>query len=241
MKAKKIFIAWGLLAAALTFALVLAGCSKKDSGGASGGSASGTGGSAGGGAAQAVSRAAGRETPASDFSYDLSADGQGIVITGYTGKGGKVVIPAAIEDIPVVEIGENVFRGQTDRAYFPANDITEIVIPGSVVSIGIRAFDRNDGLTSVTLPDGLKKINDYTFYRCPNLTTVNLPASLEEIGLFVFSGCGELNNLVIPDSLASISFTISQYANVGDQFSGCGKLPIKIRQKLQTLGYKDSF
>jgi hypothetical protein len=179
-----------------------------------------------------------REAPASDFSYDLSEDGQGIVIKGYTGEGGKVVIPATIEDIPVVEIGERVFRGQTDREYFPANDITEIVIPGSVVSIGVRAFERNDGLKNVTLPDGLKKINNATFNECPNLTTVNLSASLEEIGISVFYNCGELNNLVIPDSLTSLKFD-PDYS--GSEFEGCGKLPIKTRQRLQALGYKGKF
>ncbi|MDR1178885.1 MAG: leucine-rich repeat domain-containing protein [Spirochaetales bacterium] len=238
MKSKKFFIAWRMLAA-LTFALVLAGCGKKDSGGSASGGGS-SGGSAGGDVAQAVSRAAGREAPASDFSYDLSADGQGIVIKGYTGKGGKVVIPAAIEDVPVVAIGGYSFQGQKNREYFPANDITEIVFPGSVVSIGEYAFVRNDGLKSITLPDGIKKISDSTFMSCTNLTTVNLPSSLEEIGSNAFASCGELNNLVIPDSLTSIKFE-DTYVKGGNSFGSCGKLPIKTRQRLQALGYTGGF
>ncbi|MDR1287595.1 MAG: leucine-rich repeat domain-containing protein [Treponema sp.] len=251
MKSKKIFIARGMLAAALAFALVLAGCGKKNSGGESGG----------GNAVQAAISAAVRETPASDFSYGLSEDGQGIVVTGYTGNGGKVVIPATIEDIPVVEIGDDAFSGKK-------KNITEIVIPGSVVSIGRHAFMDNsvlksitlpDGLktiengifwgcsnlTSVTLPDGLKTIEDNTFYECSNLTTVILPAGLEAIGYTAFRGCRELNNLTIPASLTGVKFVwISESSNDypdNGAFIGCGKLPIKTRQTIQGWGYTGEF
>jgi hypothetical protein len=231
-----------VLTLALALTLVLAGCSKKDS---SGGSA---GGSSSGGSASAP-KASGKAAPASDFSYDLTADGKGIKITGYTGKGGKVVIPATIEDMPVTEIGPKSefgtgpFQGQTSRDYFPANEITELVIPDSVVSISSGmggTFGSNDGLTKVQLPNGLKVIPAGAFFKCPNLTTVNLPTSLVEMGSQAFDGCGELNNLTIPDSLTSLDFeTKSVYEN--GAFKGCGKLPIKTRQKLQELGYKESF
>ena len=44
-------------------------------------------------------------SPASDFEYDLNGDGTGVVILKYVGKGGDIVIPDSIEDIPVVSVG----------------------------------------------------------------------------------------------------------------------------------------
>jgi hypothetical protein len=37
---------------------------------------------------------------AGDFSVRLSEDGEGVIITGYTGKAARVIIPAIIEDLP---------------------------------------------------------------------------------------------------------------------------------------------
>jgi hypothetical protein len=187
-----------------------------------------------------------RETPASDFNYDLTEDGKGIIINGYTGSGGRVVVPSSIEGYPVTEIKGYALRGQDNSRYNPANKITEIVIPNSVVTIGEYAFYWIDNLRSVTLPDNLKIIPPGLCRNCKNLTTINLPASLTEIRQDAFNGCVELVNLTIPSSLTSVKF---MYASVfggfierpTDAFSGCQKLPIRTRQAIQGLGYKDRF
>jgi hypothetical protein len=184
-------------AVVLIAVLALAACSGKKEGGGSGGS-----------------RSSGKETPASDFSYDLSKDGQGIIIKGYTGKGGAVVIPAKIEGIPVVGITDGAFAGgykrdgTTPEPDKPGNAITSIVVPSSVVDVDVdavpfsaySAFYGMAELTRATLPDGIKVIPYGLFGSCKKLTTVNLPASLEKIEEQAFVNCGELNNLIIPDS-----------------------------------------
>lgn len=190
------------------------------------------------GKTSAQSGSAGKASPVSDFSYDLSEDGQGIKITGYTGAGGAVVIPSKIEDLPVVEIGQLAFTaGQINRR----QTITSITVPPSVIKIGERAFSYLADLAEVTLPDGLKIIPNNLFSACKNLKKVNLPASLEAIHGQAFSGCGELAELVIPESLTNIKF-LGQYDDDENPdnyaFAGCGKLPIRIRQKLQEFGYE---
>jgi hypothetical protein len=235
MKKDRFFVL-GMLAVLLTFGAVLAACGggKKNS---DGGSSSGDS----GGGAVSVPKTSGRETPASDFAYDLSEDGNGIMITNYTGKGGKVVIPAKIEDMPVVEIDEGAFRGST-REPGNRNAITSIVVPASVVVINDAAFAEIDELVSVTLPDGIKRIPGYCFTSCKKLTTVNLPASLEAIDRSAFVDCGELNNLVIPASLTGVQFTNwRKLDNDNDAFVGCGKLPIKTRQTIQGWGYTSGY
>jgi hypothetical protein len=212
-------------AVVLIAVLALAACSGKGGGGS-------------------APKSGGKASPASDFSYDLSADGQGIKITGYTGKGGAVVIPAKIEDMPVVEIGEVAFKGHNDKDR-PINcdAITSIVVPSSVVTIGSSAFGNIDELTKATLPDGLKVIPLGLFASCEKLTTVNLPASLESIGFAAFQFCEELNNLIIPDSISSVKFigVLGTPENNNNAFIRCGKLPIATRQKIQSWGYKSIF
>ena len=186
----------------------------------------------------------GRATPVSDFNYDLTKDGKGIMITGYTGNGGKVIIPSTIEDYPVTEIWSLAFRGQNQTEYFPANYITELVIPNSIVKIGNLAFGRIDNLKSVTLPNGLKVIPYWAFYDCVNLTTINMPTGLGEIRREAFMNCGELTNLNIPSSLTSVKFMDMdgfEQTNNNSAFKNCKKLPIKTRQMLEGWGYKSGF
>ena len=183
----------------LIAAMAFTACSKKEGG--SGGSA---------GAVKGLT-----ETPASDFSFDLTSDGQGIVIKGYTGNGGVVRIPATIEDIPVKEIGMFALRGVFRGDINPANAITEVILPASVTIIDQFAFENMENLTKVTFSDGL-----------------------QEIRFRAFRDCSELNNLVFPDSISSIKFGSDDVSLV---FEGCKKLPIATRQKLQELGYKSTF
>jgi len=186
--------------------------------------------------ASAKSSIGGRASPVSDFSFDLSESGQGIKITDYTGNGGSVIIPANIEDMPVVEINYLAFSSKVS--------ITSIVVPDSVEKIGMNAFSFLVNLTTIALPNGLKVISNNTFSGCKSLKKVNLPTNLEAIHGQAFSGCSELIELDIPTSITSIKF-LSQFGDdeVSNNyaFTGCGKLPIRTRQKLQEFGYKGSF
>jgi len=179
-------------------------------------------------------------TPASDFRYGQTANKRGIVITGYTGRGGAVLIPATIEDMPVLEIGANAFEGLSDAGNTTAaRSITSLAIPDSVEVIGYAAFTNMGNLTRVTLPDGVKVIPMNTFNECRRLTTINLPASLETIEARAFRRCFELTDLVIPDNLTSVRFVRHDYDYYA--FLGCQKLPIRTRQRLEELGYTGQY
>jgi hypothetical protein len=274
MKTNKRFITAGVLALALILGLTAAACSKTDAqAGGSGGEASAqASGSGSGGAASAKSGKSDKANPATDFSFDLTADGKGILIKGYTGEPGKVVIPAKIEDIPVVEIGAGVFGDK--------RKITAIIIPDTVKKIGTRAFAET-GITSIVIPDSVTEIGFYLFDDCEELTEIkfsdsletipdiiyfssltalkksNLPKNLKRIADGSFTGCRELIELIIPDTLTTVEFgrfdgngewhkdpeeTYYDGTTVGDRaFKGCGKLPLKTRQRLQELGYTGEF
>jgi hypothetical protein len=91
--------------------------------------------------------------------FDYTTTNGTITITGYTGPGGAVVIPGAINGLPVTSIG--------DKAFYACTSLTGISIPSGVASIGSSAFVES-GLTSVTLPDTITNIGEFAFVYCIN-------------------------------------------------------------------------
>jgi len=163
-----------------------------------------------------------------------------ITIAGYTGPGGAVAIPSAINGLPVTSIGSYAF----DRS-----DLTSVTIPGSVTSIGSYAFDQS-GLTSVTIPDSVTSVESYAFFECPGLAsvtigngvtnigaaafafspglaTVTIGNGVTTIGAYAFFACSLASGVTIPDSVTSIG----AYA-----FSACGLSSVTIPNSVTSIG-----
>ena len=62
-------------------------------------------------------------------------------------------------------------------------------IPGSVESIGGRAFQLCENIDSLTLSEGIQRIEDGAFSKCYALTSIHIPASVTYIGRFAFDMC----------------------------------------------------
>ena len=117
-------------------------------------------------------------------------------------------------------------------------EITDLVIPNSVTSIGDYAFQYCRGLTSVTIPNSVTSIGSWAFSDCSGLTSVTIPNSVTSIGGSTFSGCSGLKSVTIPNSVTSIgdyafkncsgltSVTIpNSVTSIGSNaFSGCSGL-----------------
>ncbi|WP_461255665.1 leucine-rich repeat domain-containing protein [Treponema sp. R80B11-R83G3] len=117
-----------------------------------------------------------------------------ISITKYLGSKSTVNIPSKIQNLPVTEIGAESFSGR---------DITSVIIPNSVTSIGERAFYRCQSLTSVTIPNSVKSIGQRAFLEC-GLTGIIIPDSVTSIDKSTFSLCKSLTSITIPSSITSI-------------------------------------
>ena len=93
--------------------------------------------------------------------------------------------------------------------------ITSITLPSSVTSIGTGAFSNCSGITSITLPSRVTSIEDNAFDGCSGLTSIVLSncTRLETIGYSAFNNCDRLT-----------SVTINQYVfeNVTSTSSSCG-------------------
>lgn len=107
-------------------------------------------------------------TPVLDFTYTATATE--VTITGYTGTGGVVIIPASIGGVPVTAIAQSAFFSLPQR-------ITSVTIPNGVTSIGNSAFAFCWALTSVAIPDSVTSIDDQAFSNCSALTRVMIPGA----------------------------------------------------------------
>ena len=160
--------------------------------------------------------------PSSDYAT------AGLEVT-YNGGGTDVVIPSMINGKKVVAIADNAFtsRGVTPttisntKKVMPSdlyNDnkasvhklvmssptglgITSVVIPSTVKSIGVSAFENNK-LTEITIPSSVTSIGIGAF-RNNKLTKLTIPGSVKNIGNEAFSS-NQLTSITLSDGVTSI-------------------------------------
>ncbi len=101
-------------------------------------------------------------------------------------------IPSSLKSVTVS--GGNILYG----AFYNCSDLTSIIIPNSVTSIGEKAFCGCSGLTSITIPNSVTSIGADAFAGCSGLTSVVIPDSVKSIGDSAFSGCSSLESMTIP-------------------------------------------
>ena len=165
--------------------------------------------------------------------FQYTVDDTGATVTGYTSQGGTVEIPSMLGGKPVVAIGNNAFQMpnleiRTDitavilpeglqsigrAAFWGCAGIASIEIPDSVTEIGVAAFETCMALAQVTLPPNLTQISDSLFHNCP-LTEIDLPQGITRIGDYAFRDTG-LTAIVIPEGTLSIGKCA---------FEGCSEL-----------------
>lgn len=114
--------------------------------------------------------------PSEDFSYYTAKD-SAVSIIRYTGTSHNVVIPSEIDGLPVTEIDDGAFRGNTN--------INSVVIPESVKKIGSGAFSSCFFLSDISLTDSVEYIGNEAFNNTAWLE--NQPEGIVYIGNFAYS------------------------------------------------------
>ena len=147
------------------------------------------------------------EMTGGDYQFSINPDSTSVTITGYTGPGGAISIPATLAGLPVTAIGEAAFQENSS--------LTSVTIPEGVTSIGESAFAVCVSLTSVTIPESVTSIGVSIFTSCSSLISVTIPESVTSIGEWAFADCSSLTSLTIP---YSVTF-IGEWA-----FSSCSSL-----------------
>ena len=131
--------------------------------------------------------------PASDFAY--TADGGEVTITDYIGTSEHVLIPDAIDGLPVTALGHQAFYEKT---------VTTVVVPDSVTEIGAACFSGDNYLVSLTLPDGLAELSYGALESCYSLMDFDLPKGLKTIGAGALQSIFYLTHLTIPAGVTDI-------------------------------------
>ena len=60
----------------------------------------------------------------------------------------------------------------SNAVFYNCSDLTSIIIPDNIISIGSSAFSRCSGLTSITIPDSVTSIDNYVFSGCSSLASI---------------------------------------------------------------------
>lgn len=85
-----------------------------------------------------------------------------------------------------------------------ADEITTLVLPEKLETVGTLSFYNCTSLKSVVLPQNVRAINAKAFYNCSALKTIVLPGGLKTIGQAAFFDCGNLTSLTLPQGLEAI-------------------------------------
>ena len=109
-----------------------------------------------------------KESPASDFLYDKSADH--VSILKYRGSDETVVVPEKIEGLPVTMIKADAFSGCSFKTLYLSRNL---------VSISAGAVKNCKNFTTLYLCDNVRVIGDGTFSGCDNFSTLYMLACMD--------------------------------------------------------------
>jgi hypothetical protein len=137
------------------------------------------------------------ESVAKPLAVTAKADGFEIddkgVLEKYTGAQTRALIPDG-----VAVIGAYAFAASMGvKAYANCENLTEVVIPGSVKEISEFAFLGCRNLTGIRIPGSVGLIFGFAFFSCMKLTEIHIPAAVTKIEPAAFGFCPGLRGITV--------------------------------------------
>ena len=151
-----------------------------------------------------------------DLFYDINPDGISVTVTFENGpnkqantpanlpsnlpmEGSTLIIPSSVtyEGVTYTVTAIGMWAFELYPIITDLN-ITNVIIPNTVTSIGTLAFLGCNTLTSITIPNSVTSIEDDAFGGC-NFTSLFIPSSVVNIGNGAFSGCGNTTTIIVDD------------------------------------------
>ncbi len=130
----------------------------------------------------------------------ISIDELGYVIGTPKGEEGRILV-AVPNKVELDENGNfNIPDGITEinGGALAGCDITSVIIPESVKTIGAHAFEGCANLQTVAIGNNVETIGESAFANCDALNTLILPKSVTSLDETAFDGCDNITKLVYP-------------------------------------------
>lgn len=153
-------------------------------------------------------------SPEEDFEFDEATG----TIFGYVGEGGAVVIPETIGGVAVTKIYDSIFWGYLN--------LTSIIIPGSVTSMGDNPFYGCESLQEINVDEdnnNYSSLDGVLFNKTKTelmkypegkvQTAYVIPDSVTSIGDWAFYDCDSLTSISIPSSVNGIGECAFHYCS----------------------------
>ena len=176
---------------------------------------------------ESVATTAGAESYG-DYTYRLRTDSEltgTIEITGYSGNNSELKIIDNINGNPVTRLADNAFKN--------CKNLTNVVVPDSVVNMGDYVFYGCVNLDEINIPDDMNYIGKYSFDNtkilnnqsetlkyignwvidCKNVEDVSIKNGTRGIAGRAFEYCTKLKNIIIPEGVVRISVDAFYYCS----------------------------
>ena len=138
-----------------------------------------------------------------DYEYYINDGGKSVTITGYNGDEEDVLIPATIEDYPVLAIGYEAFI---------YGEMKSLSVPEGIKGIEGRAFDHCKISDQLLLPEGIF-IHNQAFCYAELPETLNIPAKAV-VENSAFSYCDTIKQAVIDEETELLGRAFSYCDNL---------------------------
>ena len=130
------------------------------------------------------------------------------------------------------------------------NEATSYTVNSNTIKIGDSAFENAANLTEIVLPEGIESLGWCSFSECINLTKMDLPNSLTEIDAYAFGWCAfeqveipqgvkELKTLLFRNNTKLKSAILPEgIERIDSLFSGCSSLEtVNIPSSVKEIKY----
>ena len=98
--------------------------------------------------------------------------------------------------------------------FLDGGEVTSLVIPDGVTSVGSYAFQNCSELTSVTIPNSVTSIGSSAFSGCSGLTSITIPNSVASIGEKAFKDCSAIKSVVLPGQFQMSTIFPASYGSI---------------------------
>ncbi len=184
------------------------------------------------------------KTTTVDEGLALEQVGDSYKVTGYTGTDPILVIPSTYNDLPVVSIKDKAFDSNTIiqkfvvegenlttigvRALYGCSNLTTVVLPASLNTLGSSAFTNSHKLTSITVAEGNTTFrmeghcltDGATAYTAERVETIVIPEGVTTVGQYFLNMSTQTHTVYLPKSVTTIDSAAFRRSQITINYAG---------------------